>query len=206
MMAAPNPDDALYGAFRRVTPREVSALLDGYPRRWWISGGWALEAFTGIPRPHEDIDVSIDRSDLPDLVRHLRRTHHIWAVGSRSLRAITEPEESLPKWAGQIWIREDATSPWLVDFLLSAVPAGQWTFKRDSFVNMPWDEATWRDDDGIAYETPEITLLYKAKHDREKDRADLGAALPHMSPEAVDWLRRQIERTHPGHAWLDAIG
>ena len=29
--------------------------MDGFDRPWWIIGGWAIEAFTGVPRKHEDL-------------------------------------------------------------------------------------------------------------------------------------------------------
>ena len=32
---------------------------------WWIVGGWAIDAFTGRPREHHDIDVGFFRADLP---------------------------------------------------------------------------------------------------------------------------------------------
>ena len=34
-------------------------------RHWWVVGGWAIEAFTGVARRHEDIDLVIWARDLP---------------------------------------------------------------------------------------------------------------------------------------------
>ncbi len=33
-------------------------------RPWWIVGGWAVEAFTGVAREHDDLDISILSDDI----------------------------------------------------------------------------------------------------------------------------------------------
>lgn len=37
--------------------------MHGFDRPWWIIGGWSLEAYSGISRLHEDMDISILSSD-----------------------------------------------------------------------------------------------------------------------------------------------
>ena len=54
----------LYGPWLRRTPSDAAQLFAGYNGCWWIAGGWAIEAFTGDPRQHGDLDPSIPRSDL----------------------------------------------------------------------------------------------------------------------------------------------
>ena len=49
---------------------------------------------------------------------------------------------------------------------------------------------------------PEVVLLFKAKHAREKDDGDFDAALPHLEPERRRWLADALELVHPGHRWL----
>jgi hypothetical protein len=36
-------------------------VLAGLDVPWWVAGGWAVEAFTGVARSHEDIDLSVLR-------------------------------------------------------------------------------------------------------------------------------------------------
>ena len=205
-MVLPNPLDDVYGPFERVTPGEGRRILYGFDGRWWVAGGWAIESFTETERPHEDLDICVERSRTPDLINHLAGSLHVWAAGSGALKAMLEPDEPIPPWAGQLWVRENARSPWLVDFLISPVVDDLWVYKRDPFLTKPWSEATRIGADGIRYETPEVTLLYKAKHDRSKDRADLEAALPLMGAEAVRWLRDGLTRAHPGHPWQARLG
>ena len=60
-----------YGAWAPFEPAWVGGLLGELPARWWIVGGWAVDAFTGVPRPHEDIDVGFLRADLPIVLEYL---------------------------------------------------------------------------------------------------------------------------------------
>ena len=49
---------------------------------------------------------------------------------------------------------------------------------------------------------PEIVLLFKAKHDLQKDRQDLSEALTRMDAQSVAWLAEALALVHPHHAWL----
>jgi hypothetical protein len=49
---------------------------------------------------------------------------------------------------------------------------------------------------------PELVLLFKAKHARQKDQADFDATVPHMTPGQRQTLTGLLARVHPGHPWL----
>jgi hypothetical protein len=57
----------------------------------------------------------------------------------------------------------------------------------------------------VPYQRPEVVLLMKAKHARDKDVADLTATLPLLSPAQRGWLAGALRRIHPGHAWIDRV-
>ena len=57
----------LYGPWAATTPSQAAELFGSFSGRWWISGGWAIEAFTGVARPHKDMDVTIFRRDVAAL-------------------------------------------------------------------------------------------------------------------------------------------
>jgi len=67
-----------FGAWDPLTPPQAADRLAGLAARWWIVGGWAVDAFSGIPRDHEDIDVAFFRADLPIV---LARRHPTSASG-----------------------------------------------------------------------------------------------------------------------------
>jgi len=46
-------------------------MMRGFTGDWWVVGGRAIGAFTGVPRPLEDIDIALLRADLAEFrVRH----------------------------------------------------------------------------------------------------------------------------------------
>ena len=50
----------------------VARLMAGYPRPWFVSGGWAIDLFVDrITRDHEDLEVGVFREDQAILYRHL---------------------------------------------------------------------------------------------------------------------------------------
>jgi len=42
----------------------------------------------------------------------------------------------------------------------------------------------------------------KAHRDRSIDERDIAELLPRLQPRQIDWLRRTLVQTHPGHRWL----
>ena len=59
----PEEFDRWYGGWDPLDPTTIGAFMAGFERPWWIIGGWSIEAFTGVPRSHEDMDISILSSD-----------------------------------------------------------------------------------------------------------------------------------------------
>jgi hypothetical protein len=200
-----------YGPWVARTPRDVAELFAGYPGTWWVAGGWALQAFTGVERHHEDIDPGVLRRDLPLLRRHLAPRLHAWTASSGALRPLRPdvdpdgaPDDVLLEGSGQLWTRRDAGSPWEYDILLSPGTPQTWVYKRDPAVTMPMAEALWSAD-GVRYLQPEIQLLYKARGLRPKDQQDFDATLPALDPTRRSWLADALLRTSPGHPWLAAL-
>ncbi|MDQ0642629.1 nucleotidyltransferase domain-containing protein [Microbacterium murale] len=200
--------ERLYGAWKPRIPADAEHLFRGYPGTWWIAGGWALEAFTGVQRHHEDIDPAVLREELPVLRRHLAARLDAWAAFSGALlplkpddRPDALADDILPDGCGQLWTRPGAAHPWEYDILLSPGTPDEWVYKRDATVRMPMADALW-ECDGIRYLQPEIQLLYKAKGQRLKDDADFAATLPFLDAARRAWLRDALTRTLPGHEWL----
>jgi hypothetical protein len=80
-----------YGPWAPLTPPAVEALFAGLEAPWWIVGGWAIEAFTGQPRVHEDIDVGFFRADLPLILERLAPDLCVWSNLSGTLRPSSGP-------------------------------------------------------------------------------------------------------------------
>ena len=202
-MPEPNPPaeadwQRIYGAFEPLTPVQLRELLRGFNRPWWIAGGYALEAFTRVRRAHEDIDMCIFIDDVPAFRAHLEPRYHLWSNHGGTFRFFDEkhPEPLAP--LSQIWIREHAAAPWIVDCILNPRVGGKWQNKRDIADLRPLDEATWVAPDGIRYLNPEIALFFKAAREREKDRDDWERVYPRLSENQRAWLEGQLERRKQG--------
>lgn len=197
----------IYGPWLPRTPTDVGTLLDGYSGRWWIAGGWAIEAFTGVHRDHADIDPSIPRSELPLLRHHLAGRIDLWAADQETLRVLLPQDahdDQLPDSCENVWARPSGADPWQYDIILMRLEADTWVFKRDRRITRPVDQIVWSRD-GINYLRPEIQLLHKARGMRPKDQQDFDTVLPLLADDDRNWLRAAIKLAHPDHPWLSAI-
>jgi hypothetical protein len=197
---------ALYGPWESFDPDDVRAFFDGFDRPWWLVGGWAVEAFTGAEREHEDVDVSILACDAPALREFVGDRWHLWTNLGGTLRPLNARWPDLPHPECQLWLRRDAASPWVMDMPLSPDVDGLWRSKRMPEHVAPLDEVTWLTDDGMRVANVEIVLLHKALPDRRKDRRDLERSLPLLTAEQQSWLIDSIAALYPGHAWLELLG
>jgi hypothetical protein len=192
----------LYGDWDALDPAGAVDFMAGYRGEWWIVGGWAIEAYTSVPRRHEDIDVVIWRRDLPLLREHAGNRHHLWSAGSGAIRPVNDDWPEPHEQAGQVWLRDHATAPWFLDCILSEDVDGQWLSRRDPDHVAPLEDVTWVADDGIRYMRPEVVLQHKARLLRPKDTVDLVTTWPLLEAEARGWLRGAVRKERADHPWL----
>jgi Aminoglycoside-2''-adenylyltransferase len=193
-----------YGRWASVGPSEIADVLAGAGVPWWIVGGWAIDAATGHPRPHHDMDVGFLRADLPTLLAHLARDYCVWSNASGTLRPLRQAQDILPD-CRQLWVRRDAASPWLIDLAMTPHDGTTWISPRDDRLRLPLDRATFTGADGVRYLRPEVVLHMKARHRRPEDEQDFERTLPLLVPVARAWLTRALTLLHPGHPWLDRL-
>ena len=134
----------------------------GFQRPWWVVGGWAIEAFTGAPREHEDVDVSILACDVPALRAHVGDTWHLWNIADGALRPLIDHWPDVTSREPDLGASRRHL-PWIFDMPLTPDRDGLWTNKRLPDHVAPLEEVTWVADDGIRYLNPEIVLMYKAR-------------------------------------------
>ena len=193
-----------YGPWAMVKPDDAAALCAGLDVPWWINGGWAIEAYAAVRREHGDIDIGVFRRDAAAVIEHFSADYHLWAVGDGCLKPVRDGSE-LPSWASGLWVREHATAPWLLDIQLTDDRNGHWVCMRDPSVVLPLSAATW-EGRGIRYLRPDLVLLFKAKHNSARDRADLVATLPWLDAAGRHHCADLISHRHPDHPWLKLLG
>ncbi len=194
-----------YGDWAPLDPDGLAAFMAGFERPWWIVGGWSIEAFTRVPREHEDVDLSILACDLTAFREHVGDSWNLWSNHGGTLRPFNDRHPEVLDVHSQVWVRRSAADPWVIDLPITPDRDGLWTSKRDPDHVAPLDDVTWVSHDGIRYLRPEITLLYKAALHRPKDDRDLAVTWPMLGAEQQAWLRDAVGRLYAGHAWVERM-
>jgi len=182
-------------------------VLHGLICLWWIAGGWAIDLHLGRQtRSHADIDVLILRSDQALLQRHLGGWDVQAADPPGSLRPWSRRGDVLPPGVHDIWCRRSPLSPWCLQLMLAEESDDQWVYRRDTRIRRPVAEL-----DGPASSiehrvlSPEVQLLYKSAHPREKDHADFDAVVGYLDASQRRWLRESLLVVSPRHPWLSRL-
>lgn len=178
---------AWYGPIQGLAPAAVADLFAGSGIRWAVAGGRAARVGARVSRHHEDTDIEVPVCQLALLREHLSRWH-LWQADDGSLRPLLPADELRPG-VHQLWMRRDSAHPWVLDVLLVPGDGSEWAYRRDERVRLPWSRAHHLVD-GVCYVRPEVALLFKAKNDRPKDRADLAAA--RLTADGRSWLVERL--------------
>jgi hypothetical protein len=193
-----HPDDAEWDAW---TPQEAARRLAGLEAPWAVSAGWAIDLFLGRERrEHEDLEIAAPADRFDEVAAALGELE--FHVVTRGVAAPVSEAHELMKTVHQTWGLDRAANVWRIDVFREPHDGDVWVARRDESIRLPYDELIEHTADGIPYERPEVVLLFKAKHARPKDEADLAAVLPHLNVERRRLLAEWIERVHPGHFWL----
>jgi hypothetical protein len=182
------------------TPGEVARRLADVAAPWCVAAGWALDLFRGRQtRQHGDIEIAVPAASFP-AVRVLFPGYAFDGVGSGVI------------WEGatagvlaathQTWLRDPATGNYLLDVFREPHDGDTWICRRDETIRLPYSDIIGHTHDGIPYLAPELVLLFKAKHARQKDQADFEATVPYMSLDQRETLAELVAHLHPGHPWL----
>jgi len=190
----------LYGRWRGLEPGAVGELLAEAPFRWWIAGGHAIEAAGAAHRAHRDTDVAVLKNDVA-AVRAWLSGFHLWEAHDGTLRPLLEGDE-LQAGREQLWMRRDASGPWLLDLVFSPSSDIEWVYKRDERIRRPFDEVGFLGGGGLPCLRPELVLLFKAKNVRPKDDADFTSVLPALGIEERRWLLSALQLTVPACPWI----
>ena len=187
-------------------PADAAERLAGVEAPWYVAAGWALDLFVGGEmREHEDLEIAVPHERFEELRRALAEFDVFVPVGEGLVRPLESLSSDEFAETHQTWMREPSTGLWRLDVFREPSRGDTWICRRDARIRLPFAAAIAHTRDGIPYAQPEITLLYKAKHNRDKDEADFAAVLPLLTPPRRRWLASALELVHPGHRWLAAL-
>jgi hypothetical protein len=180
---------------------------------FYFVGGWAIDLHLGrVTREHHDIDTLVMRRD------HLLLHKALQQFSPKKIIPHTGRNAAEPRDDRRVASRRASRAAGASDQCVSGrrigagVPsdAGGIVERRlDLSAQSECSNADFENGIpsavGSALSTPEIVLLFKAKHLGPRDRMDFDHALPALSADARRWLRDAIEKTHPGREWLKVL-
>jgi hypothetical protein len=194
------PDFAPWDAW---SPAEAARRLERIDAPWGVTAGWALELFAGESwRGHEDLEIAVPAAAFDEVRAALPELEWWLPMGEERLR----PLRDAPTGSHQTWGLDAATPAWRIDVFREPSDGATWICRRDPAIRLPHAELLERTADGVPYVRPEVVLLFKAKHVREKDEEDFEAVVPRLDRGRRRWLRGALQRVHPGHVWLERLG
>lgn len=184
------------------TPEHVSRCLAGVPVPWCVVGGWALDLFRGeVTREHEDIEIAVPAGRFA-LVREALATLVFDVVGAGQRWPLDHPAFDV---LHQTWALDPSTGAYVLDVFREPHDGDTWVCRRDGAITMPYADVVATTPAGIPYMQPEIVLLFKAKHQRDKDEADFAGVVDLLTPQRRAWLGSALRRVHPDHHWLPSF-
>jgi hypothetical protein len=187
----------------------VVAALRALPAPWFISGGWSLDLFAnGVTREHEDLEIGVRRSDQT-VIRQFLSDDTIEKVIFKDAGNEWGPWPEgewliLPDF--QLRVRSRDGSLPAFEFFLNEVVDGEWRFRHDEAIRRPEGKMGLVNRAGIPVMAPELALLHKSGHHREKDEHDFQLVRELLSGEQRTWLRQALERRRPKDPWIPWLG
>jgi len=203
----------------------VAGAMSGYPERWAICGGWAVDCWLGrVTRSHLDVDICVFIEDQQALFAHfgdwnlvphdarLPENKELWSgwplempahihgrpPGEENLRLVTA------------WVtppHTNARDGLDLDFEFNERAGEAWVLSRERGIVAPLAGAIV-EVDGVPMASPEVLAFYKAtayhgdpRYSRPHDEADFSALLPLLGRESRERVGRWISSVHPGHPW-----
>ena len=185
------------------TPSEVTQRLAAVTAPWCVVAGWALDLYLGgTPRDHDDIEIALPRKAFREIVTALPGFE--WDVAGGG-KVWSYAEAGDHPGLHQTWCREPKTGRYRLDVFREPHDGNRWICRRDPSITMPYDELIGTTQSGIPYLIPEVVLLFKARHAREKDHDDFRRAAPHLTTASRTRLAEWLQRLYPDHPWTPAL-
>ena len=189
------------GCWEPWTPDEVNWRLATVEAPWAVAAGWALDLFLGeVTRTHDDLEIAVPAARFDDIVAALPGFQ--WKVAGDG-RIWPYPRHLDRHF--QTWLWDTGRGCFRLDVLREPHIEGRWVCRRDARITLEYSELILRTGAGVPYVIPEVVLLFKAKHRRDKDEADFVRVLPELSSPQRDRLRDWLSLLHPGHSWIDML-
>jgi hypothetical protein len=180
-------------------PPVIAARLAGVDVPWYVAGGWAVDLHLGgRRRDHEDLEIAVPAAHFDAIAARFPELEFHVAGGGEVVPL--NPAAMASHF--QTWAWDPAASRWRFDVFREPHDGDIWISRRDARLRRAYANLIRNDRNGIPYLSPEVVLLFKAKHRRDKDEGDYAALAPVLSAAERAWLDEALDIVHPGpHPW-----
>ena len=194
------PTDDGLGPWDPLGPAEAAERFEHVPFWWAIAGGWAIDLFLGAQtRPHDDLDVAVSRADAGLVFEALAARWDCYVAAGGQLTRWRG--ENLAASVNSLWCRGPHDQAWRFELVLTEIDDGDWVFRRNPRIRIAMDEAITPG--SPSYLSPQVQLLFKARHRRPKDDADLAQVWPRLAPDRRRWLHDALRTAEAAdHPWI----
>ncbi|MCD8778032.1 hypothetical protein MXE81_12415 [Mammaliicoccus sciuri] len=177
---------------------KLNLLMGNFNKHWFIAGGWALDLYIGRKtRHHEDIEIGIFRKDQ----LYLKNYFDGWKFKKVVNGQFYEwGDEFLELPIHEIYIVNDETDEH-IEILLNELKNNEWIYRRDLRISKSLNTTYSYTELGIPYLNPEIVLLFKTSHTREKDNQDFEFVIKRIDDKEREWLSKSLKLYNPNHKW-----
>lgn len=190
-------------AWEPWSPDEARSRLAATNVPWAVVGGWSIDLWLGREtRAHDDLEIAIPRSGFRE-IRNALCGFVLHTVGDGEVRRLSVDGQPPPE-KHQNWVLDVAADKWRADIMLEPGNDETWIFRRDERISAPRCEVI-ASRNGIPYQLPQVSLLYKAKNLRDKDQADFELCVPMLSAGQRKWLLDSLRFVHSGHPWIERL-
>jgi len=176
--------------------------MQGFPKPWFVCGGWALDLFLGKQtRAHHDIDLGLFRSDQLHLQTHFDTSHLFWIDNGEKRPWETGHYLQLPIHELRLEVNNGE-----MELVLNEGTTTHWVYRRNTAITLPLVKAILSTSHGIPYLAPEVVLLFKSTHLSAKNQQDFDSVISHLTPGQKKWLQQSVAVSDAGHVWLGRLG
>lgn len=183
----------------------TAELMADYPHRWFLCGGWAVDAWLGRPtRSHSDVDIAIVHDEQMTLYEYLGD----WDMIGHDPNVADDCPD---RWNGRpldlpahIHAYNNAVLEVQLEIYLNAIIDDMWICRPSISCRMNGPSPRW----AVPTVPAELVLFYKAGGNldqldqlRPQDEQDFRALVPLLTPEQHRWLDETLNQAHPNHPW-----
>lgn len=189
-------------------PGQLTQVMRGFPRPWFVAGGWALDLFLDRQvQPRGQIEIAVSRRDQA----YLPTQFHGWSIETveQGQARASVPGQWLapPRYQLRVSraVEASVTELTRLEVALYEGEENRWQHRGTPAIELEREYVGYEAAAGLPVLIPEIVLLEAARGASAAQEKDFAAVLPALEDEGIAWLRWALAAAYPGHPWITRL-